>query len=388
LFNLVLDTILRKLPEEIGYRLGEVTVGALAYADDLVFLSSSKMGMQQQLDRVEQLLGNTGMEVNPGKCVSYSLVPSGKEKKIKIMTEPQFQVRGAHIPAMGVLQTWNYLGTTFNETRDHFPVKPLLEDLLERTQKAPLKPQQRLWILRHTMIPRIQHKLTFGRITIERLKQLDVIIRAAVRRWLHLPKDTPSGYFHAPVKEGGLGIPALRYTIPGQRWRRCDRLLQSTSPATTAVVRSPLFQQQQEWAVKVCADLRSAGLSSQDIKAYWTNQLHRSVDGRELKESAVERASTTWVDLSADSIPGRDYIQHHHVRINALPSRIRTSRGRREEKETGCRAGCSAQETTAHIIQGCWRTHGGRVLRHDAVASILATSLEQRGWSIQREPRI
>ncbi|GLV38103.1 hypothetical protein CBL_10070 [Carabus blaptoides fortunei] len=86
---------------------------------------------------------------------------------------------------------------------------------------------------------------------------------------------------------------------------------------------------------------------------------------------------------------GRDFVQHVHTRINTLPSRIRVSRGaRRNQREVQCRGGCQATETAAHVIQCCWRTHGGRVLRHNAVADRFTSELQAKGWTVVSEPHI
>uniref|UniRef100_A0ABD2W6C2 Reverse transcriptase n=1 Tax=Trichogramma kaykai TaxID=54128 RepID=A0ABD2W6C2_9HYME len=84
----------------------------------------------------------------------------------------------------------------------------------------------------------------------------------------------------------------------------------------------------------------------------------------------------------------RDYVQFHHVRVNTLPTRVRTSRCRRVVggPPIECRAGCSTIETAAHVIQGCHSTHGGRILRHDAICRIAVSSLRQLGWSVRQEP--
>ena len=46
------------------------------------------------------------------------------------------------------------------------------------------------------------------------LKSVDITVRKSVRRWLNLLHDVPNAYFHAPVAEGGLGIPSLRWIAP------------------------------------------------------------------------------------------------------------------------------------------------------------------------------
>ncbi|KAK7869437.1 hypothetical protein R5R35_008165 [Gryllus longicercus] len=56
-------------------------------------------------------------------------------------------------------------------------------------------------------------------------------------------------------------------------------------------------------------------------------------------------------------------------------------------RDVKCRAGCQETETAAHVIQNCHRTHGGRVLRHNAVCHVLAAGLRRAGWSVE-EPVI
>lgn len=96
-----------------------------------------------------------------------------------------------------------------------------------------------------------------------------------------------------------------------------------------------------------------------------------------------------WIDANSNGIPGRDHIQHHHVRINSLPTLIRTSRGTRKERRAiTCQAGCQATETAAHVIQVCHRTHGSRVKRYNAVCSVLVSALRDKGYKVTEEPHI
>jgi hypothetical protein len=82
------------------------------------------------------------------------------------------------------------------------------------------------------------------------------------------------------------------------------------------------------------------------------------------------------------------FFKQIRVRINALPSRVRCARGRREVKELQCRAGCEIEETTVHIIQSCGRTHDGVIKRHNTVDKLVQKSLEEKGWEVMAEPRI
>ena len=62
---------------------------------------------------------------------------------------------------------------------------------------------------------------------------------------------------------------------------------------------------------------------------YWASLLHQSIDGCELCEAANVLASFAWIDSWSARLSGMDYVQFHRLRINALLTRVRTSRGHR-----------------------------------------------------------
>ena len=105
--------------------------------------------------------------------------------------------------------------------------------------------------------------------------------------------------------------------------------------------------------------------SSLKISRQVTGQHHRVVDGTSL-------------------LSGRNYIYCHKVRIAALLTRSRTTRGRRGDRL--CRAGCMAQETNNHVLQICPRAHTARIDRHDAVLSYIGRNLRRQGFEVQEEP--
>lgn len=181
LFNLIMDEILDAVPDQVGYDFLGRNINALAFADDLVLIGATREGTQRSLDGVMVALQRFGLELAPAKCAAFSIVPSGKSKKIKVLTESQF-VAGDHlVPQLGVLQTVRYLGVRFG---DGGPIiqEVELSPLLDRITQSPLKPQQRLEILRTYAIPRFSHHLVLGRTTYGLLRKLDRQVRAAIRR--------------------------------------------------------------------------------------------------------------------------------------------------------------------------------------------------------------
>ncbi|GLV43788.1 hypothetical protein CBL_12315 [Carabus blaptoides fortunei] len=165
----------------------------------------------------------------------------------------------------------------------------------------------------------------------------------------------------------------------------------SSYPAAKEAFDSRGIQRKIRWArgALVSSGLPPTTRTAAQRQSFWAAQLYGSVDGFELSSASLCPASTAWIRRPASCIPGRDFIQYVHVLINCLPSRVRVSRGtRRNQRDVQCRAGCPAKETAAHTIQGCWRTHGGRVLRHDAVVRVLSEALTAKGWAVIASPRI
>lgn len=389
LFALVVDRIIGSIPAEIGYHIGGESLGAIAYADDILLFASTRWGLQTALDAAEREAGAMGLVFNPTKCSVLSLVPSGKEKKIKILTAPGFHIDkgGSVLPQVGPKDMWKYLGVEMSPMGPR-RVGSELATYLNRLTRAPLKPQQRMKILRAFLVPRLYHTLVLGAVTLGKLRVLDRQIRASVRRWLRLPGDVPMAFVHASIQEGGLGIPSLSTTIPGLIIHRLEALQQSAAPQIRAVSSEEWVQRRLRWARNALTVDGQCLSQKEQRDRWWARRLHSSVDGCELREcSRTSCVSSWWVDGGSLAVPGRDYVQYVHVRVNCLPTRIRTSRGvRRDTYPTGCRAGCGVTETAAHVIQGCHRTHGGRVRRHNAVAKTLAAGLRDKGWTVQEEP--
>ncbi|KAL1116353.1 hypothetical protein AAG570_004828 [Ranatra chinensis] len=384
LFSIVVDFAINNLPQHIGVDLSNTRISALAFADDILLVAQTKQGLQTLLESLDASLSLCGLQLNPSKSTSFSLVPSGKDKKSKLVN-PEVSVRGVQLPAVSIEQTWCHLGVDFQGKAGVAVCPSDVGAALKVVAGAPLKPQQRLLILTRHIIPSLSYGLVFGRVTLGKLRQMDRLVRAAIRRWLRLPHDVPLGFFHAPIRHGGLGVPSLAASIPALRLRRLRSFVDSPWRVAQALSPLGLVQRQLAWCERVTGELRT----SKAIQHHFAQLLHQSVDGKELRHAAASRYSTDWLQYeSAKGIPAADFLKYIAVRAGALPSRIRTTRGRRSDPGTDvtCRSHCgAAAETTAHIVQVCPRTHGGRIKRHDAVCNTLAGVLRDRGWGVERE---
>lgn len=385
IFNMVIDRMLRQLPTDVGARVGEMVINAAAFADDLLLFASTPLGLQKLLDVSADFLGKCGLRVSAAKCLTVALRNVPHEKKTIIDRDTVFLCQGRVLPSLKRTDEWCYLGIPFTpDGKAKINVVAKLCDAILKLSKAPLKPQQRLFALRTMIVPGLYHQLELGSINISMLRKCDGVLRHAVRMWLSLPSDVPNAYIHADVKDGGLGIPSLRWNAPVRRLQRLLKMPLAQRPLESAP--SAFWSAE----IKRCEErLKENNIVLRDldqVKQRWSTQLYQRVDGKGLKDAARVLRQHDWVRDGTRFLSGRDYLQSCKLRINALPTRSRTSRGR--VRDRFCRAGCNYPETLNHVIQQCHRTHSARINRHDAVAAYVAQKLEKKDYVVHVEPRI
>lgn len=387
IFNMVIDRLLSKLPKEIGIRVGEIIINAIGYADDLVLFASTATGLQQLLDTSAKYLLECGLQVNASKCSTVAVKTVAREKKVVVDAKHTFECCNNKIPALKRSDDWKYLGVPFTP-EGRLKVSPLnkLKKELDIITKAPLKPQQRLFILRTMIIPGLYHLLVLGSTTLSLLNRLDITVRTAIRKWLCFPQDVPRSYYHADMKDGGLSIPSYRWTVPLQRKNRLEALKIIENGEVPKEMK--LFVEKETARVRErLKDHRKATTieSLTDIKSHFAATLYNSNDGRPLKESRGVEFQHAWITDGTKFLPGRDFIHMNKLRINAIPLRVRTTRGRKADQD--CRAGCRYTETLEHVLQICHRTHSQRIKRHDACLNYLLSKLP-RDVRVIKEPVI
>lgn len=384
LFNAVLDQAIKLIPGEVGYRINDKIISCVAYADDLILISSTRDGLQSSLDAVTTSLASFGLRINAEKSSTLSLVPSGKDKKMKVIEESLFEIDGSTLRAIGVIDTWKYLGIHFKGSKVLDKDICLASDL-DKITKAPLKPYQRLRVLCGAVIPKYMHSLVLGRVGTGQLRNMDLMIRSHVKRWLYFPKDLPTAYIYARVRDGGLGITNLSVQVPLVKKLRLQRFLTQENDTAKAIKHSFYIKRQLDWCDSRLEHIGN-DVSKSRVSQYWRNVLYGMVDTSDLKDACKDTSSNSWVVDQAHEISGMEYIHYHHVRAGSLPSKARLARG--SERERLCRAGCLVSETNYHIVQQCQRTHGGRIFRHDRIVDMLYSHLNSRAdCKVVKEPR-
>ncbi len=116
LFNLVLEGILLQLEKvDEGYRFqGGATVRALAYADDLCIIRTSKQGINHMLSLIYRFFQWAGLSINPSKCAVLSTINRNNRKYV----EPFQPTMGPDlIPALKWVDHYKYLGVQMGRQR-------------------------------------------------------------------------------------------------------------------------------------------------------------------------------------------------------------------------------------------------------------------------------
>ena len=104
----------------------------------------------------------------------------GKRKMWIVNPHPYLQVFGQPIPAIDITGVQRYLGIPLSPMRTRADIAGNLEEGLGNITCAPLKPQQRLFILTNNLIPSLYHQLVLTATSKKYLKWLDRSMQAAV----------------------------------------------------------------------------------------------------------------------------------------------------------------------------------------------------------------
>lgn len=386
LFDLVLDDAFKSLSHQgFGYKIDEGCVLGVAYADDVILTTQSKATMQSLLDIAIPMLEARGLSINADKSFSVSIVGAGKTKKVKVVDSPEFKVGDSILPCKSVGAEWKYLGVFLDDRGRLPPSCGTLDKFLDRISAAPLKPAQRLAILKDFLVPRFIHRLVCGRTpTANLLRALDQSIRNVVKRkWLHLESSIPTGFLYAKVAHGGLGLPCLLTLVPRLRLARMTKLSRSSYTTAKWACSTESFEADLARTRKLCRALHRTVETARQERDYWAWRLHSTFDGAHYKMAEKRPDVHRWV-LGMPYLSGREYIHLVKCRINALPTRARLARGRPAYNRQ-CRHGCEQVETLNHVTQTCKVTHLATVKRHDDVCRTIARVLGKSGYEVQRE---
>ncbi|BHF71127.1 hypothetical protein SprV_0401418200 [Sparganum proliferum] len=258
--------------------------------------------------------------------------------------------------------------------------------MLEEITRAPLKPQQRITLLKRHCVPKLLHELVLGAVHRNTLKRLDTQVRQCVRRWSELLTDTPVSFLHAPIADWGLGVPCLTVLVPFAKRRQLDSVLNSTEPVVRAAATVPSALPGLKLAAQPVRMGQSVLACKEDARNYWRSALYNSADGRPLAQFAKSACASHWLSSPVRVFPWL-YLRGIQLRAGVLSTKSRRSR-RTGPMDIMCRGQCGQRENLFHILQCCQDTHQARVWRHNLTMRLLASKLAGRGHEVLIEPHI
>ncbi len=391
LFCAVIDWALASLDNsrDIGVCLGDTSLNCLAYADDVVLVSSTPAGLQQLVDTFagHLALGGLVLSTGPdGKSKTIRIDVDGKAKRSIINPHSFLKVSGESLPALDAAQTYEYLGVNMSAHGVTTNVKKVLDAQLTCLSQAPLKPEQRVYFLVHHLLPGLYYQLVLSKVTLGYMDWMDKSVRAAVRKWIKLPKDTPVSFFHAKESDGGLGIPNLKLNTILAKRDRMGRMFRAQDPVLKEVTQMRSFRADyNKWHRE--AKVGDIHISSRvNLNEAWRDALYKSVDGRGLASAVSVPYAGQWITDGAALSRGRQYIGAIHIRGNLMPTATRRARGR-PEVDIQCES-CRKPESLGHVLQQCPRTWSSRIRRHDDIVALLAKQARKKQYTVLEEPVI
>src|SRR6218665_1673497 len=132
LFNSIMDEVLSYLSPAMGFTLAdEVMVRCLAFADDLVLVTSTVDGLQEQTERIKYALGLGGLSLNPAKCATLRIGIDGGAKRWIANPTEFLALDGTNVKALNIVDTYRYLGIQAG------PCGESLRTALDRLTRAP-----------------------------------------------------------------------------------------------------------------------------------------------------------------------------------------------------------------------------------------------------------
>ena len=292
LFNMVSDELFGRLRRTgagvVVPSMGRVT--ALAYADDLILVAGSTREAQHLLNITAAFFGKRGLSLNPAKCVALTSLVVPRKKKLYTATTTRLALGGELIKQLGPSEVFGYLGVRIGREGLQPPSPQEVRARCTRVLRAPLKPHQKLTIIKGYLMPRLLSEFLHLGVGLGVLATVDRAVRSVVKSALHLPSQTPNAFLHAPLREGGLGIMSLRASVPRIMVARARALALGGGDLVEAACTS-------SWTLGRLASFeRAIGAEGDTIGAqrrFWSRRLDASYSGNGLQQGAANSFSSS-----------------------------------------------------------------------------------------------
>ena len=371
LFNLILDELIERLESlDCGVSVRGNRFGVMAFADDLVLLSSSKGGMDLFLRTCKTFFEEKSLKVNAGKCGSMWLLPVKGKKSMKVVTEDHRYWGDQVIPNLTHTDLTKYLGIDITPKGDVLLPYATWKLWFQNLRKSALKVEQKVLAMQSIVIPKIFFTLRLSNAPITMLRKIDRLIRLHYKALLHLPPWTPNDWIHS--RSGG-GILCLTETVVKSRKKAVSNML-----CDNDVVAVSAAAQVEDLANRNLRALDFHGEMSSFKKTMEERRMAKlgtGPNGTALVTMARSSEKRSWMGRTKN-LPSGDKIHCIKILSGTMPTRVNLARGGRGDRR--CRRCGKTAETDLHILSECAYNKDLIIRRHDRAYGIIAKALRKR----------
>ena len=240
LFNIVLEGVIPRMTQFKGYTFKNGTkTSCLAFADDLCLITSTTQEAQQMVSSMKQFFDWAGLQLNPTKCGSLTMINNRKNKFVAPFS-PKIDNSQA-IPHLNWEDSYKYLGIKVGRERQSLDnmTKSIINDA-EEIGKSALTEWQKIEAIRMFVLSRTNYILDTALPPLTWATKLDAKIRQIIKGALRLPKRTIGAFIHTPNNMGGLGIPSILDNLHIARITRVLKCLNSRDKIVNDIAWSQL----------------------------------------------------------------------------------------------------------------------------------------------------
>ena len=221
-----------------GYKVGNRTIAAQAYADDIILFAETRRNMNILLEIVERFTAYSRLVINTHKCHSLSYI-IGETGRITD-TEP-FMINHNEVPLDDLSHSIEYLGTaaTASISVRYKGTEETIEsvkNLASKVLNSQLKVNQKLDALRRFVIPCLDYTLTEGNPRRGDLEELDRMMRVGIANHIGVP-ILPIPFTTMHWKDGGLSLQPLKVRASVLKVKKFIALYNSPNSQTRALFR-------------------------------------------------------------------------------------------------------------------------------------------------------
>ena len=393
IWNCGIDPLIRSLESSgLGLEVEGGRVAALAFADDMVIMGKNKKEVMKLLKTSKEFFERLGMTISLPKCKTFEII---KKAKTYYSVDPSLVIDGQEIPYLHVEEITKYLGARVSSWRGVIKSSSGTDliDAINRVKSFPLKPWQKLTLIRDRIIPHFLFELIVNKPASTVLKQLDTGIRGKLKEMLNLPHSVNDCLFHVNRGSGGLGIIVLERTCAYANIKHWVQMLGSGDSTLRSIAES-------ETRIKTIERLAQSVELSQPLtltvnlieaaKRNYKESIRSSWAALKSQGHGVEvfrnnPLSNQWLFRPWLLKPSR-FSSALQMRTNTIGTKTLTSRY--SGGDAMCRICHESPETLGHILGQCTANKRARIHRHNEIANIVTKALIQQGWAVIVEPRL